>query len=312
MNQTNPYSWGSILLLLALLLGKTMMWQGEDTDGFSTEASWVGQPAPDFTSRTMDGQTVQLCDLKGKVVVLDFWASWCGPCLRELPSIEKLHREYKGKDVIMLGVNAEDPADARALVQDRQYTFPTLLDEARNITRLYQIRAIPTVVVIDPRGTVSEHFVGVRSERDLRAAIQQAQSGSVPTVATSPHEPAIGKNPKEIAEGKSFAPANNDLAPKITQPTVRLDGTPHPSARNVVLPNYPEAAKAAKISGQVQVQMLTTAQGKVASAQALSGDPILQAACVAAAKQWTFQPTLTFGQPTPTEYRIMFVFALPR
>lgn len=312
MNQTKPYSWGSIFLLFALLLGKAMTWQNADASSFATEASWVGQTAPDFTLRTMDGKAVRLCDLKGKVVVLDFWASWCGPCLRELPSIEKLHREYKGKDVILLGVNAEDPEDARALVQDRQYTFPTLLDEGRSVTKLYQIRAIPTVIVIDPRGLVSEHFVGVRAERDLRAAIQQAQTGTVQAVAAAPQAPTLTKNPKGIAEGKSFAPAINDLAPKITQPTVSLNGTPHPSARNVILPIYPEAAKAAKVSGQVQVQVLTTAQGKVASAQALSGDPTLHAACVAAAKQWTFQPTLTFGQPTPTEYRITFVFELPQ
>jgi TonB family protein len=314
MSQMKKYASVSFLFLsLLLLVGGAGQAQNTLQPRVSN-ASWVGKTAPDFTLKTTDGQTIRLCDLQGQVVLLDFWASWCGPCLRELPSIEKLHREFKNKGVVILGVNPEEPDVARAFVRLRKFTFPTVLDEDHSVGQLYQIRAIPTVIVLDARGTVVAHFIGLRPESDLRAAIQQAQDGAAQTVATT--KPAINETAARESSVKRFAPEASpptaaEPAPPAA-PAVALEGKPHHTAINVVLPTYPEAAQATRVSGTVQVRLLTNAQGKVATVQALSGDPLLRAATIAAVKQWTFKPTLTQGRPTPTEYWLTFVFTLPQ
>jgi TonB family protein len=229
-----------------------------------------------------------------------------------LPSIEKLHREFKNKGVVILGVNPEEPDVARAFVRLRQFTFPTVLDEDHNVGQLYQIRAIPTVIVLDTRGTVVAHFIGLRPESDLRAAIQQAQAAQ--TVATT--KPPSSVTAVRESSVKRFAPEAStptaaEAAPPAA-PAVALEGKPHHTAINIVLPTYPEAAQTRRVSGTVQVRLLTNAQGKVVTVQALSGDPLLRAATIAAVKQWTFKPTLTQGRPTPTEYWLAFVFTLPQ
>src|SRR2546426_11182557 len=110
----------------------------------------------------------------GKVVLLDFWATWCGPCREELTSIEKLNKDLKGKGLVILGINDEDTGTAKSFLKKNEYTLETLMDSKREVHRMYGVRAIPTVVVIDSRGVVAAHFVGTRSEEQLRAALQAA------------------------------------------------------------------------------------------------------------------------------------------
>jgi peroxiredoxin len=116
--------------------------------------------------------------LRGQVVLLNFWATWCGPCVRELPSIERLHREFKGRGLVALGLNAEEPAVAREFIKRGGYTFATLVDEQRAMTRAYRVSAIPQTLIIDKDGKVAAHFIGLRSENDLRAALQIAGLGA--------------------------------------------------------------------------------------------------------------------------------------
>jgi len=131
----------------------------------------TGRPAADFTLKTLDGEPTQLSSLQGKVVVLDFWATWCPPCRAELPSIEKLHAEFAGK-VEFLGVNDEDSAAVKGFLKKAGYTFPVLMDGKRQVHRTYGIRAIPVLLVIDRRGVIRQHFIGSRTEQALRSAIQ--------------------------------------------------------------------------------------------------------------------------------------------
>jgi len=137
-------------------------------------ASLVGTRAADFTLKTLDGETIRLADLQGKVVLLDFWASWCAPCRRELPTIESLSRKLKGTNVVILGVNDEDVVTAKKFLLGSHHDLTTLHDAGRQVTKLYGCYAIPTVFIIDPAGRIAAHYVGGREEPEFMASLRQA------------------------------------------------------------------------------------------------------------------------------------------
>jgi len=112
--------------------------------------------APDFTVTDLAGNTVRLSDYRGQPVVLNAWATWCGPCLSEMPDLETFYQEYKGQGVIVLAVNLGEPGDrVTGFIQDSSYTFPVLLDESTAaVGRPYRISAIPTTFFIDREGKI--------------------------------------------------------------------------------------------------------------------------------------------------------------
>jgi thiol-disulfide isomerase/thioredoxin len=116
----------------------------------------VGSQAPDWTLKTPDGKSVSLSQLRGKVVVLDFWATWCRPCLMAMPGIQKLHERYQGKPVAVFGVNAGERlpnADPVGLMKRNGYTYGLLLNGAR-VATTYRVIGIPTFYVIGPDGKI--------------------------------------------------------------------------------------------------------------------------------------------------------------
>src|SRR5262245_34892878 len=137
-------------------------------------ADLVGRDAIAFALEDLDGNRVDLQSLKGKVALLDFWASWCGPCVAELPHIEKLHRDLKDQGLVVLGVNNEDAEVARAFVKRKGYTFTTLVDEGREVTMKYGVSGIPQVFIIDRDGKVKWHALGYGpgKEFELRSAVE--------------------------------------------------------------------------------------------------------------------------------------------
>lgn len=134
----------------------------------------IGQEAADFSLKELGGQEVRLRNLRGRVVLLNFWASWCGPCRLEMPVIEKLHQELGSKGLSVFGINDEDVETIREYLSEYEYTFPTLLDTDQQVARLYRVRGIPTMVVIDRQGIVSHYRVGLSRERDLRSWLKKA------------------------------------------------------------------------------------------------------------------------------------------
>jgi peroxiredoxin len=129
----------------------------------------------DFTLKDVDsGEKVRLMDLRGKVVLLDFWATWCGPCRRELPTVEKLHRELKDKGLVVLTINDESPAKARSFVHGKKYTFPVLDDSKREVHARYHVHAIPTLVVFDKKGKMVSYSTGTKGEESLRRLLARA------------------------------------------------------------------------------------------------------------------------------------------
>ncbi|MBC7326715.1 redoxin domain-containing protein [bacterium] len=148
-----------------------------DAKEFSPQAggNFEGKPAPDFTLMSLDGKTYTLSNLKGKVVLLDFWATWCPPCREELPIIEKLHQEYKDKGLLVLGINDEDKATVENFLKENNLTFPILVDAQSKVALLYNVESIPRVLLIDKDGNVVKDLLGYSKENEqiLREAIEK-------------------------------------------------------------------------------------------------------------------------------------------
>ncbi len=112
-------------------------------------------PAPGFRLETLDGKSVALEDLKGQVVMINFWASWCGPCRQEMPLLDKLYAKYKPMGFTLLGVNVEpDPKLATGFLEKTPVTFPILLDKDSSVSKLYQVAGMPSTVIVDRKGNL--------------------------------------------------------------------------------------------------------------------------------------------------------------
>ncbi|MEN1681267.1 MAG: redoxin domain-containing protein [Planctomycetota bacterium] len=153
----------------------------------------LGLPAPDFELPTPTGETLALKDLRGKVVVLDFWATWCGPCMAAMPKLQALHEAQQDNGVIIIGVNQGDDADAVIeTLKDKGLTFRQVMDDDQEVGSAYRAAAIPQTVVIGPNGVVQAVHVG------FDANLTETLAEQVATVKA-------GKNlfdPEQIAEAK--------------------------------------------------------------------------------------------------------------
>jgi peroxiredoxin len=143
-------------------------------------ASLEGKAAPAFKLPGMDGKPVSLADLKGKVIVLDFWATWCGPCKMSLPHLDKLYQSEKGNDVHVLAVNVqEDAKDVQQFVTQTKLAVPVILDRDGKVGEAYGVEGIPQTVVIGKDGKVKKVFVGFSPQlpEQLAKVVEEAKKG---------------------------------------------------------------------------------------------------------------------------------------
>jgi len=143
--------------------------------GCASKVNLEGKQAPDFSLKALDGKTYKLSDLKGKVVLLDFWATWCPPCREELPIIEKLHQEFKDKNLVVLGISNEDRQTIENFLKNNRLTFPILIDEREKVGKSYKVVAIPRVLLIDKTGKIRKDILGYnpKNEEILRELIER-------------------------------------------------------------------------------------------------------------------------------------------
>lgn len=115
----------------------------------------TAEAAPDFTLKTLQGMNLRLEEHRGQVVLINFWASWCGPCRQEMPILDRLHQRYEDTGFAVWGVNVEgEEAPAKKIVDKTNVTFPVLIDEGQVVSQLYQLEAMPSTVVVDRDGVV--------------------------------------------------------------------------------------------------------------------------------------------------------------
>jgi len=156
----------TILSASLLIVGACWIWLSRSPEGAainSHKSPYIGFQAPDFSSRTLEGEIFRLSNLKGKTVVLNFWASWCPPCRIEMPALQRLYRDYQDDGLVVLSVNTTNQnnlSDVEEFVRSRNINFPVLLDMDGNISTIYQNQALPTTFFIDRNGIIRDRVIG--------------------------------------------------------------------------------------------------------------------------------------------------------
>lgn len=153
-----------LFFVILLIVGPIWLWTSRTpvtahSESLTPEPA-VGRPAPDFTLPTVEGETLQLSSLRGQPVVLNFWATWCGPCQREMPALEAAAQRFAG-EVVFLGVDqGESQEEVVAYLEQLGVSFPVPLDADMAVGDRYNIRGMPTTYFIDADGVIRHMWMG--------------------------------------------------------------------------------------------------------------------------------------------------------
>jgi cytochrome c biogenesis protein CcmG/thiol:disulfide interchange protein DsbE len=148
--------------------------QSEVIEGVNLPASAsVGSTAPEFELQNLNEETFSLSEMRGKIVVLNFWATWCEPCKLEMPFFEQLHKAGQS-DLEIWGVNFDEPPQqVQDFVEEYNLSFPILLDPGGKVQDLYRVRGYPTTYVVDEQGVIKFHHIGLITEEQLGHYLEQ-------------------------------------------------------------------------------------------------------------------------------------------
>ena len=156
------------LLVLLILISRTVLTEG----GENSLSSKAGiqmikdkKGAPNFCLEDISGNKVELKNFKGKVVFVNFWATWCGPCKEEMPSMEALYKQFKARDFVFLSISVDYTGlkPVKEFIEKHQYTFPVLLDPKYKVLDLYEAKKIPATFIIDKKGRMIGKAIGPRN-----------------------------------------------------------------------------------------------------------------------------------------------------
>ncbi|MEX2247332.1 MAG: TlpA disulfide reductase family protein [Dehalococcoidia bacterium] len=178
---------GVALVLLAALAAAAFAIRSTGDDGAAPAAGGAplgaldarhpvrGQPAPDFALLTTDGRVLRLSDFRGKVVYVNFWATWCTPCKKELPAIQRIYDEKHAEGFEVLTVNwLEDSDNAAAFFEERELTLPVLLDSDGDVYDQYALQGLPDSFFVDRQGNIAAINYGYLPEETMRARLATA------------------------------------------------------------------------------------------------------------------------------------------
>ena len=163
-----------VIIFLLLALFGYALYGRKETEKVSP---LVGNSAPDFSLNLMDGKKISLSDLRGKTVLLNFWASWCMPCREEAPALEESWQKYKDKNVVYIGVNIWDEnSSASSYIEKFGGGYPQGVDPKEEIQVDYGIGGVPETFFISPRGKITDKYSGALTEDTIDYYIQKAMS----------------------------------------------------------------------------------------------------------------------------------------
>ncbi len=156
---------GIILVLLVVAIGYTIY---SSVTKEKVEVITKRGPAPDFELVGLDGKTYRLSDYKGEGVFLNFWGTWCEPCKREMPAMDRQYEVFKDQGVNLLTVNiAQSEFEVENFLNNLGVDFPTVIDKTKDVMTAYNIRPLPTTILISPDGKVKDIITGEMSEADI-------------------------------------------------------------------------------------------------------------------------------------------------
>ncbi|MCQ6560931.1 TlpA family protein disulfide reductase [Paenibacillus mendelii] len=169
-----------VLLAVILVLALAAVYQNKGKTEEAVTASAETKPKPGFAAPTLDlpdlnDQVVAVAGKRDQLLLVNFWASWCGPCELEAPDLQELSEEYKG-DMVLYGINAtsyDKERQAREFVEEYKFTFPILMDREGKAADLYKITTFPTSLIIDNEGIVRERVTGVISKQEWQSKIEK-------------------------------------------------------------------------------------------------------------------------------------------
>ena len=131
------------------------VWLGITASSGLASSGLVGQPAPDFVLKSASGENIRLSEYRGDIVMINFWATWCGPCRQEMPLLDELYGRYGKVGFSLLGVNIDDDSEkALEMAEELGVSFPVLFDAEKEVSKRYQVEAMPVTVLVDRSGTV--------------------------------------------------------------------------------------------------------------------------------------------------------------
>ena len=169
-----PYAW-ILLAAVVVVAGYLLFGRGESKASNairpSLPAGTMAGMAPAFTLTNLDGKTVSLADFRGKVVVLDFWATWCPPCKREIPDFVDLQKAYGSRGVQIVGIALDEPEKVQAFARQNGMNYPVLLGSDEIALRYGGIEGIPTTFIIDKSGKIASRFEGFRPRQVFETEI---------------------------------------------------------------------------------------------------------------------------------------------
>jgi thiol-disulfide isomerase/thioredoxin len=135
----------------------------------------IGKVAPELEVTDLHGNPVSIAELKGKTILLDFWTTWCPPCVADAPALDKLYAKYGGKDLMIVGISVSEEREVvEKFLKKHPHSFPVVLTSENEVPRPYQIGVFPTYIVIAPDGTLTTAVEGDQGFGDLRKFLQKA------------------------------------------------------------------------------------------------------------------------------------------
>lgn len=161
-----------MMLLLVVALPWVVMTRARD-DATTEPAASPSRPeqgftAPDFTLEALDGESVRLAQLRGEVVLINFWATWCPPCRDEMPAIQEAYDEHRDEGLVVLAVNLmESDAQVKDFVEETRLTFPILMDSRGSVAKRYRVQSLPTTYFVDRFGVIQDIAIGGPMSRSL-------------------------------------------------------------------------------------------------------------------------------------------------